>query len=44
MKAVQIDRYAKTIQTVLREVPVPEISDTEVLIRVRQQRSTRWIF
>ncbi len=35
MKAVQIDRYAKTIQTVLREVPVPEISDTEVLIRVK---------
>lgn len=34
MKAVQIDRYAKTIQTVLREVPVPEISNTEVLIRV----------
>lgn len=35
MKAVQIDRYAKTIHTVLRDIPVPEISDTEVLIRVR---------
>lgn len=35
MKAVQIDRYAKTIHTVLRDIPVPEISDTEVLIRVK---------
>ena len=35
MKAVQIDRYAKTVQTVLRDIPVPEISDSEVLIRVK---------
>ena len=35
MKAVRIDRYAKTVQTVLRDIPVPEISDSEVLIRVK---------
>lgn len=35
MKAVQIERYAKSIHTVLREIPVPEISDSEVLIRVK---------
>lgn len=35
MKAVQIERYAKTIHTVLRDVPVPAISDSEVLIRVK---------
>ena len=35
MKAVQIDRYAKTVQTVLRDIPVPELSDSEVLIRVK---------
>lgn len=35
MKAVQIEHYAKTIHTVLREIPIPEISDSEVLIRVK---------
>lgn len=35
MKAVQIEHYAKSIHTVLRDVPVPEISDSEVLIRVK---------
>lgn len=35
MRAVQIQRYAKTIHTVLREIPIPEISDSEVLIRVK---------
>ncbi|WP_294542517.1 NADP-dependent oxidoreductase [uncultured Gemmiger sp.] len=35
MKAVQIDRYSKEIRTVLREIPVPEIGPTEVLVEVR---------
>lgn len=35
MKAVQIDRYAKTIHTVLRDIPIPPISDSEVLIQVK---------
>lgn len=35
MKAVQIEHYAKTIRTVLRDIPTPQISDSEVLIRVK---------
>lgn len=35
MKAVQIDSYSKAIQTVLREIPEPQISDSEVLIQVK---------
>ncbi len=35
MKAVQIQHYAKNIKTILREIPVPEVSDSEVLIRVK---------
>lgn len=35
MKAVQIQHYAKTIHTVLRDIPIPTISDSEVLIRVQ---------
>lgn len=35
MKAIQIDRYTKQIRTVLRDIPVPEISPNEVLIRVK---------
>ena len=35
MKAVQIDRYAKEIHTVLREIPTPDPGPEEVLIRVR---------
>lgn len=35
MKAVQIDKYSKQINTVLRDIPVPRISDSEVLIRVK---------
>ena len=35
MKAVQIDRYSRKIETVLRELPRPKIADTEVLIRVK---------
>ena len=36
MKAVQIDRYAKEIHTVLREIPTPDPGPEEVLIRVRE--------
>lgn len=35
MKAIQIKKYSKDINTVLSDIPVPEISDTEVLIRVK---------
>lgn len=35
MKAVQIHRYSKEIRTVLRELPVPRIGATEVLVQVR---------
>lgn len=35
MRAVQIDGYSKQIKTVLREIPQPSISDSEVLIRVK---------
>lgn len=35
MKAVQIDGYSKNIKVNLREIPQPEISETEVLIKVK---------
>ena len=35
MKAVQIDRYSKTIDTILRNIPVPELGPTEVLLQVK---------
>jgi NADPH:quinone reductase-like Zn-dependent oxidoreductase len=35
MKAVQIKKYTKDIQTILNEIPKPEISDSEVLIQVK---------
>ena len=35
MKAVQINGYSKQIHTVLRDIPLPPISDSEVLIQVR---------
>lgn len=35
MKAVQISSYSKDINTVLNDIPKPEISDSEVLIRVK---------
>lgn len=35
MKAVQINRYSKQINTVLRDIPLPQISDSEVLIQVK---------
>ena len=35
MKAVQIKNYSKHIDTVLNDIPKPEISDSEVLIQVK---------
>ena len=35
MEAVQIDRYSKTIDTILRNIPVPELDPTEVLLQVK---------
>lgn len=35
MKAVQINGYSKQIHTVLRDIPQPKISDSEVLIQVK---------
>lgn len=35
MKAVQINGYSKTIHTVLRDIPTPKISDSEVLIQMK---------
>lgn len=35
MKAIQIDRYTKKINTVLRDIPIPEIKPNEVLIKVK---------
>lgn len=35
MKAVQIEKYAKNIHTILKDIPAPQISDSEVLIRVK---------
>ncbi len=35
MRAVQIKKYSKKINTVLCDVPVPVISDSEVLIQVK---------
>lgn len=35
MKAVQIDNYAKEINPVLRDIPVPEVGPDEVLLRVK---------
>lgn len=35
MKAAQIDRYSKHIDVIVRDIPVPEPSENEVLIRVK---------
>lgn len=35
MKAVQIAKYSKNIQILFHDIPVPKISDTEVLVRVK---------
>lgn len=35
MKAAQIKKYSKNIQISLREIPLPEIGDSEVLVKVK---------
>lgn len=35
MKAVQIKNYSKNIDTVLCDIPVPEVGDKEILIKVK---------
>lgn len=35
MKAIQINKYSKEIHTSLQNIPVPEIRDNEVLIKVK---------
>ena len=35
MKAVQIDRYARTANASVRDVPMPETGEDEVLIKVK---------
>ena len=35
MKAAQITRYSKHIRITVNDVPVPEIGDDEILIRVK---------
>lgn len=35
MKAVQIDKYSKDINVMINDIPVPKISDDEVLVRVK---------
>lgn len=35
MKAVQIENYSKSIKTVLSDIPIPKIGDTEILIKVK---------
>ena len=35
MKAVQIDKYSKDINVMINDIPVPKISDDEVLVKVK---------
>ena len=35
MKAIQLQRYSKHIEPVLRDIPVPRPGDTDVLVRVK---------
>ena len=35
MKAVQIKNYSKNIDTILTDIPKPQISDCEVLIQIK---------
>ncbi|MEK5056869.1 NADP-dependent oxidoreductase [Paenibacillus shunpengii] len=35
MKAAQINKYSKQIQVQVNEIPIPEIDDNEVLVRVK---------
>lgn len=35
MKAVQIEKYTKDLQTMVKEIPVPTITDNQVLVKVK---------
>lgn len=35
MKSIQIKGYSKTIKTEIKEIPLPEITENEVLVRVK---------
>ncbi|ASJ20360.1 NADP-dependent oxidoreductase [Brachyspira hampsonii] len=35
MKAAQINKYSKDINIIVRDIPIPEISDDEVLVKVK---------
>ena len=35
MKAVQIEKYTKDLQTEMKEIPVPTITDDQVLVKVK---------
>ena len=35
MKAVQINKYSKDINVEINDIPIPKISDDEVLVRVK---------
>lgn len=35
MKAAQITRYSKDIQITVKDIPIPEIGDDDILIRVK---------
>lgn len=35
MQAVQIDRYSKNIKTIIRDIPIPSIGPSEVLVKVK---------
>lgn len=35
MKAVQIEKYTKDLQTMVKEIPVPTITDDQVLVKVK---------
>ena len=35
MKAVQINKYSKDINVEINDIPIPKISDDEVLVRIK---------
>ena len=35
MKAVQIEKYTKDLQTKMKEIPVPTITDDQFLVKVK---------
>ncbi|MEI2342405.1 NADP-dependent oxidoreductase, partial [Priestia megaterium] len=35
MKAAQITKYSKNIQVQVNDIPIPEIDDNEVLVKVK---------